>query len=105
MAIDLSLVDEERVTLTGLHLRSGPGKAYKALLTLPLGAIMWPQQKIPSWVQGKLVTQEGKSAQEWIKVGVLTPINADEKTAAVIGYAWVGTERNPTTASTVIAAS
>lgn len=100
MAIDLSLIDEEHVALTGLNLRDGPGKAYKVLLTLPVGAILWPQQKIPSWVQGKLVTQEGKSASDWIKIGVLTPIGAEERTGQVTGYCWIGTEALPTFVST-----
>ncbi len=99
MAIDLSLIDEEHVTLTGLNLRDGPGKAHKVLLTLPAGTILWPQQKIPSWVQGKLVTQEGKAASDWIKVGVLTPLSG-EKTGQVTGYCWIGTASTPTFVST-----
>ncbi len=100
MAIDLSLIDEEHVTLTGLNLRDGPGKARRVLLTLPAGTILWPQQKIPSWVQGKLVTQEGKAASDWIKVGVLTPLGADEKTDQIVGYCWIGTASTPTFVST-----
>lgn len=100
MAIDLLLIDEEHVTLTGLNLRDGPGKAHKVLLTLPAGTILWPQQKIPSWVQGKLVTQEGKAASDWIKVGVLTPLGADEKTDQIVGYCWIGTASTPTFVST-----
>ena len=100
MAIDLSLIDEEHVTLTGLNLRDGPGKARRVLLTLPAGTILWPQQKIPSWVQGKLVTQEGKAASDWIKVGVLTPLGADENTDQIVGYCWIGTASTPTFVST-----
>ena len=101
MAIDLSLIDEEHVTLTGLNMRDGPGKAYKVVRALPAGTILWAQQKIPSWVRGKLVTQEGKAASDWIKVGVLTPPGAEEKTGQVVGYCWIGTEAVPTFVSTV----
>jgi uncharacterized protein YraI len=100
MAIDLSLTDEEHVTLTGLNVRSGPGVAYKVLITLPAGAILWPQETIPSWVQGKLVTQEGNEASDWIKVGILKPVKGAEKTDQVIGYCWIGTQAVPTIAST-----
>ncbi len=102
MAIDLSLIDEEHVTLTGLNLRDGPGKARRVLLTLPAGTILWPQQKIPSWVQGKLVTQEGRSASDWIKVAIAKPLDTSENgdRVAVTGYCWIGSEKNPTIAST-----
>jgi uncharacterized protein YraI len=100
MATDLLLIDEEQVTLTGLNVRDGPGRAYKVLITLPDGTILWPQQKIPSWVQGKLVTQEGILASDWIKVGVLTPPKAEEKAGQVIGYCWIGTANTPTLVST-----
>jgi hypothetical protein len=90
-----NLESEEVVTTKGLNLRDGPGKTYKVLLVLPKFAIMWPQQKIPSWVNGKPLTQEGKVA-EWVKMTILTPVGAEEKTAQVTGYCWIGTESEPT---------
>lgn len=99
MAIDLSLIDEEHVTLTGLNLRSGPGSSNKSILVMPIGTIPWPQQKIPSWVQGKLVTQEGKPASDWIKISVLVPLLAQEKTGVATDYCWIGSAENPTVAS------
>lgn len=100
MAIDLSLIDEEHVTLTGLNLRSGPGASNKSILVMPTGTILWPQQKIPSWVNGKLVTQEGKSASDWVHVGVLLPPGSEERTDLAIGYCWIGTASKPTITST-----
>jgi uncharacterized protein YraI len=102
MAIDLSLIDEEHVTLTGLNLRAGAGSSYKVLLAMRAGTILWPQQKIPSWVSGKLVTQEGRSASDWIKVAIAKPLDTSENgdRVAVTGYCWIGSEKNPTIAST-----
>lgn len=89
------LESEQLVTTKGLNLRDGPGKSYKVLLTLPEGSIMWPQQKIPSWVNGKPLTKEGK-VTEWISVVVLTPPKAEEKTGKLSGWCWVGTQSEPT---------
>ncbi|MDV7391225.1 hypothetical protein RZS08_07735 [Arthrospira platensis SPKY1] len=95
----LTLVDEEHVTTTGLNLRTAPGAGNKVVMTMPRYTILWPQQKIPSWVQGKLVTQEGKPASDWIKVCVLQ--GGEEKTGFVTGFCWMGTASSPTVVSTV----
>ena len=102
MAIDLSLIDEEHVTLTGLNLRAGAGSSYKVLLAMRAGTTLWPQQKIPSWVSGKLVTQEGRSASDWIKVAIAKPLDTSENgdRVAVTGYCWIGSEKKPTIAPT-----
>jgi len=99
MATDLQLVDEEQVTTTGLNMRSGAGGSNKLVMTLPKHTILWPQQKIPSWVNGKPLNQEGKVV-DWVQVGVLTPLGQEEKTGKVSGYCWVGTEAKPTFVST-----
>jgi hypothetical protein len=99
MGIDLNLADEEQVTTTGLNMRSGPGTGYKVVVTLPKFTILWPQQKVPSWVNGKPLNQEGKVV-DWVQFGVLTPLGQEEKTGKVTGHCWVGTETSPTFVST-----
>ena len=102
MAIDLLLSDEEQVTTTGLNIRVGPGSGYKVLMMLPKFTILWPQQKIPSWVNGKPLNQEG-TVTEWVQFGVLTPLGQEERTDNTVGYCWIGTEVKPTFISTVLA--
>lgn len=90
-----SLEDEEVVTTTGLNLRDGPGKAYKVILTVPKWTILWPQQKTPTWKDGKPVLPGG-GVSEWLKVAVLTPVGAEARTGFVTGHCWIGTEKSPT---------